>query len=512
MKKMLGFLMLVLSLLIAGCNSRSSLSGTEEPKVQQTKGIQAEEEAGTQTKAETTKLTWALFDFGADISVCQKALNEELKNKNLPFEIEFVNVPVGFDGNYQEYVDSYIKAVEEGGYDIINCPGVMNCYDIYKIAIDRELLAPLDELLEGGSSTGVQLKSAYPSIVWESLKENGQIYGVLTPYTNFKYYAVFNMDYAEKYEVSVSDITFTDMEAILQKVKKGEEENTSFVVSTSWPYYLAGQSEYTLCSLIGINTANETPVAENILYNDTYLKQIECLNNWGAKGFFPDADMDYWKQMEDGNFFVTGIYSYSETAAENDCRNNLKISPEFELQAVEMPEFENVFYGNGAKTGVNAKSQNKKEAINALAEIYSDADLSDALIYGKEGEDYIVQDGLITRMEDQEILGLLAKETLGNSFITSPENTDSKSKRDELWETVENLKPSKQIGFRYDLSEIHEKISELNQLFEEKYHECFYGNSKDWNIDLARLRDEAGSLGIDEVVSEMNNQLERNRK
>ena len=31
-------------------------------------------------------------------------------------------------------------------------------------------------------------------------------------------------------------------------------------------------------------------------------------------------------------------------------------------------------------------------------------------------------------------------------------------------------------------------------------------------IDLARLRDEAGSLGIDEVVSEMNNQLERNRK
>ena len=117
MKKMLGLLVLILSLLIAGCTSKSSLTGTKESEVQQTKGIQAEEETNTQTKAETTKLTWALFDFGADISVCQKALNDELKNKKLPYEIEFVNVSVGFDGNYQEYVDSYIKAVEEGGYD-----------------------------------------------------------------------------------------------------------------------------------------------------------------------------------------------------------------------------------------------------------------------------------------------------------------------------------------------------------------------------------------------------------
>ncbi len=183
------------------------------------------------------------------------------------------------------------------------------------------------------------------------------------------------------------------------------------------------------------------------------------------------------------------------------------IPSDIRLQAVEVPEFENVFYGNGAKNGINALSEKKEAAKTVLAAIYSDRELADALIYGKEGKDYTMQNGIAIRQSEHSMLGLLIGSVLGNPFITSPADMDSQSKCEELWETVEDLRPSVQLGVRFDMEIIGNQVSHINTLYFEQYNESFYGGSADWETDLKKLREETKALGIEEVVSEINRQL-----
>ena len=454
------------------------------------------------------KLTWALMDFGADMTACQEALNDCMKDKGLPYEIEFVDIPIKYEGDHQVYVNSYIEKIKAGEYDIVNCMGIVGCYDIYEIAIEEGILSPFGDFLEK-EEMGKELKQAYPTVVWESLKYGGDIYGVLTPYTDFKFYAVFNLDYVEKYKVDLSKITFDNMESILQKVKEGEANlgNNNLVVSALWPWILAGSYEYSPCELVHIDTESGTPIAENILYNDAYLERIHLLNDWGSRGLLPTDGGKYVDCVAKGDFFVMGTYSYSKNAAENKFRNSFMIPSDIRLQAVEVPEFENVFYGNGAKNGINALSEKKEAAKTVLAAIYSDRELADALIYGKEGKDYTMQNGIAIRQSEHSMLGLLIGSVLGNPFITSPADMDSQSKCEELWETVEDLRPSVQLGVRFDMEIIGNQVSHINTLYFEQYNESFYGGSADWETDLKKLREETKALGIEEVVSEINRQL-----
>ena len=211
MKKISGFMLFIVLSLLAGCKTESLLSESTKTETQKT------------SEKETVKLTWALMDFGADMTACQEALNDCMKDKGLPYEIEFVDIPIKYEGDHQVYVNSYIEKIKAGEYDIVNCMGIVGCYDIYEIAIEEGILSPFGDFLEK-EEMGKELKQAYPTVVWESLKYGGDIYGVLTPYTDFKFYAVFNLDYVEKYKVDLSKITFDNMESILQKVKEEKKD------------------------------------------------------------------------------------------------------------------------------------------------------------------------------------------------------------------------------------------------------------------------------------------------
>jgi hypothetical protein len=76
-----------------------------------------------------------------------------------------------------------------------------------------------------------------------------------------------------------------------------------------------------------------------------------------------------------------------------------------ELRAVEFPEFNLKFNGKGYKAGVGAESAHQEEAMEAVAAIYSDAKLSNALVYGTEGESYQIENGLAVRPGEYGIVG-----------------------------------------------------------------------------------------------------------
>ncbi len=298
--------------------------------------------SGCGKKKET--MTWAFFNMRGDQQVYLDALNEKLKEKGLPYQFRFVNMEIPFEGDYRAYVGEYIEEVKKGDFDLVSCPGIQNCYDTYKWMADENLLEPLDEFLEQEES-GKALKSAYPSVIWDSLDHNGHIYGVLTPNTDLSYYAVFQVDHAEKYGIDLSSVSFSGLEGHLIDAAEGEVGNGSFVVSTPWPYMKLDGGESSPCEMVCIRREQGSWRAESILEDEKCRAHLEQIHEWGQQGLI--ASGDYSGALSSGNFLVTGCYSYSEEGAVGQIRNVYGIPQDIRLEAREFPEFSRKFEGNG---------------------------------------------------------------------------------------------------------------------------------------------------------------------
>ena len=257
--------------------------------------------SGCGKKKET--LTWALFNMRGDQQVYLDALNETLEEKKLPYRFSFANISIPFEGDYKAYVAEYVEEVKNGGFDLVSCPGIQNCYDTYKWMADENLLEPLNDFLEQEES-GKTLKAAYPSVVWDSLDYNGDIYGVLTPVTDLNYYAVFQADYAEKYGIDISSATFQTMEESMRKALEGEAGNPDFVISTPWPYIKLNGGESSPCEMVCIRKEQGGWRAESVLEDEESRAHLELVNEWGKQGLI--AEGDYSGALSSGNFLMTG--------------------------------------------------------------------------------------------------------------------------------------------------------------------------------------------------------------
>ncbi|MCI8466319.1 MAG: hypothetical protein HFI63_10805 [Lachnospiraceae bacterium] len=502
MKKLVAVCMLF-SLILSGV---AGVSPKEPFRSSESKAIGQDQ---AEKPSEKQKLVWAFFDFPVEMEVYQNSLNEELEKKGLPYEIEFASVPASY-GDYKTYTSSCVEEVEKGDYDIITCPDIINCYDLYTMLADKGILLPMTELLEK-KEAGKKLKEAYPSVIWESMNYQGEIYGILTPDTCTNYYAVFHEAYADKYGIDVSQVTFASLEKHLRAARAGEnrERNKNFVVSDLLPYCLESL-EFSPCGLISIDTDGEDATAESILCKEEFLTYTKTLGEWAKDGIFPSIYQDWEKEFQKGNFLVTGTYAYSPEAAESYCRSTYNIPAETKLQVVELPEFGKSFYRAGGKTGIKKSSSHSEEAFEVLAAIYSDEELSNALVYGKEGVSYRMEEGKAVRLDEYQGAEFHMRQYLGNPFLTIPGVWDSVSKKEELSERFQTIEIAVRVKVPFDLEGIDAEIAQLNTLFLDTYSE-FFIEKKDMEKALEIIRKGADEIGIEKVLSELNRQLKRDR-
>ena len=157
---------------------------------------------------------------------------------------------------------------------------------------------------------------------------------------------------------------------------------------------------------------------------------------------------------------------------------------------------------------MNAESRQSEAAMEVLAAIYSDKTLSDALVYGKEGVNYQIQNGRAIYLDlgVPEVRNIQYQ--LGNSFLTMPGILDSLSKEEELWNTAEETR-SMLAGFSFELGEKLDKVSQIKTYFTEECGWGIYGEGEAWNVDLGEKRRKTEQLGINEIIEEMNSQLEK---
>ncbi len=101
------------------------------------------------------------------------------------------------------------------------------------------------------------------------------------------------------------------------------------------------------------------------------------------------------------------------------------VPSDVELRAVEFPEFDLKFSGKGHKIGVGAESAHQEEAMGAAAAIYSDSELSNALVYGKEGESYQIENGLTVRQGEYGTVGGGSSKDLESELKALSEEADA---------------------------------------------------------------------------------------
>lgn len=456
---------------------------------------------------DTVKLRWALFDWYGNMKPFEDSVNRILENNNLPYQIEFVNIPGEFDGDYEKYINTYLSELKKGNYDLVSCRGRYgNCYDVYEMAVDAGVLWPIEGWL-AEVENGKRLRAAYPELVWESLIYKRHIYGVGVPSVSMEYYAVFNEAYAEKYEINLTADAFSDLEEGLKKAAEGEaeENNSKFIPSTAWPYFLYGDYEKSRCELICINTMGEKLHAENILENESYLSHMRRLRDWTEQGLI-HHDPDF-SQITEGNFLVTGIEAYSEAAAESFCRNRYKISDDIPLKAVKLEEFCRHYERGNGVNGIAADSRHKEEAKDILAAIHSDEALSNGIVFGTEGLDYEIIDGRAVIPEEEKNYLFIRKISFGNPFLTLPTEEEPLSKSEDMRRAMENAI----LGYSSEITnysdERKKQIAAINTVLMEKYAAALRGKSTDWENDLEKLRAEVKSLGMDDILEEINRQL-----
>ena len=502
MRKKSILVLLCFVLFISACGKENTpLSGASE-----TESVPSEE-GETETVQGDAVLTWAVMGRGIDLSAYESALNQKL-NELGAASVRFVDLNIPFEGDYGTYVQSCMDELQKGGYDIVTCPGFLDCYDTYSIMAEAGMLEPV-----GLDSEQSGLKEAYPDVIWESLRRDGQVYGLLTPHTDLKYYAVFQKEYMDLLGIDPEQVSFSNMEDILKKAEESglKEENPSFVISRIWPWLLYSEYEDTPCQMVILSEdENGIARAESILENQDVLAQIERMNRWGGEGLVTYDQ--YWAALGAGSFLVTGVYSSSPENAVLSLRQDYGVSSEAELAAAELPEFDQPFTGRGCTACVLAESSHKKEAMETLALIYSRQELSDALVYGLEGVCHTVENGHIRMTEEYAMDEAVMKMTFGNPFLTTPGVYEASDKCGQLWETVSGARPSQLLGYSFDMEEIGGAVSQLNRLVLEEHGLLLYGGSESWQEELEALRAQAEEAGIEQVIEEMNRQIEEQER
>ena len=85
--------------------------------------------------------------------------------------------------------------------DLIGMPSLVGYMDFYEEAVRSGLLEPLDSYLESDQ----EFSEIYPERIWNVMRVNGTVYGLLNTWENFKQYYVFNEKYLDKYDITVED-------------------------------------------------------------------------------------------------------------------------------------------------------------------------------------------------------------------------------------------------------------------------------------------------------------------
>ena len=431
-------------------------------------------------------VTWIYEgDFVSDKG--EKEFNNLLRQKGY-------DIIVDFQGFWME--DSYFETGEMPDFsdaDILSLPVELPYTCHYADMARNGELYDWTAFLE--SKEGNKLKESMPDLVWESMRVDGSIYGLLNPNVYLQQYIVLNAEMLKKYNLVLSEWSSEDdfFEA-LHIVWEGEKEKGFPIVNEIFLNYLPDtyMIMYGGYDCMGMHEEDGEWKVDLLINIPEYMELLTQMNRIyqaGMVGYNEEA-------ITQGNFFSYITRTYSNTAALEDIKKLYKGA----CVVIECTDWDSQVTGSGYKTVIMDASEKLELARELLTAVYTDQELSEFLAYGSGDIPYEVLNGKISTAQNNS-------STHGNLFLLRPVLARTDSWSEEIRLVYDRAEKTALCGFYADLRKIQDDWREI-VLVQLKHMDFYCGMSEDMKSEEAAIRAELKETGIDTVLELLNEQLQ----
>ncbi len=327
--------------------------------------------------------------------------NQMLADKNLPYRVQFTVLSTSGYFVWPEEWFSHPDVLKE----------LEDADLIFGYCTAREMeqwMAPLTDHIYGNAQP--TLAGAMPDpLNWYSYEANGEIYGI--PYCVYPAYGQgwsVEPEFMEKYDLTAEDFSgnFWEMDELFAEIYE-KNGNQPFIASSldggsycvdmnrtqNWMVIGNAFNDSTFqkaCLTLTFDLQAEKLTVVNFLETDVFHNVYEAILRYEEAGYFMRYSEGNLEGSDDVRF---GVRIDSTEPYLNTSYNEYYI-PYGPLGLTVQSHF--------WLTGISAKSAHAEEALSLLEQIMVDDALRLQLCYGKEGRDYILEDGAYTRVTQED--------------------------------------------------------------------------------------------------------------
>ncbi|MGN0374448.1 MAG: hypothetical protein ACI4EN_03030 [Butyrivibrio sp.] len=438
-------------------------------------------------KENRTEIVWLCSDCG---KVPEKNLNEVngiLEDRGYDFCLKMAYVEDIYEDRFDAKLDNYfndvLKYLENNDADIIWGGMSKGIFSTTTRMVDEGLF----EKLDGYYTDNPEFFNYYHENLWKACRYKDGYYFVPNSIIGFdtSLYVEFNPKYVTSEEVKNFDGT---MGSFIEMYMKSDADK--FIMP--WFFFL-DESGYTKCTNIeGLLVSDDTlQVADDDTYNRLFNDMRRLNQLYISKELISDINSrEYAECLENKTYFAIISIDYSK---------NL-IPDENEMLYVWGGE--HVMELSSMGTGIYSGSRHKEEAFELLRLVMTDSEIANALIYGVEGSDYYVNDGIAYAMDGSKLDVFGMWYDFGcyvTAYNTENDIINRYEEKTRFWKKLDN---SPLLGFYFNPGDNRDKLLNLIRI-NDNYFPKFTSENFDEELELyLQKRDEAGFYELRDMLNE----------
>lgn len=280
---------------------------------------------------------------------------------------------------------------------------------------------------------------------------------------------------------------------------------------------LGGVDNYEYTALTGGGAVfGESTTVVNYYESEMFEELVNTAYAWNQAGYIPaDASIE----TEDANALLEADRALSYFIEYGYARETVeaqRTDAVYETYAI--PVAEDVFTSNFIYWSIAHSCQNPAEAARFMNMLYTDETLLNMIIFGVEGEDYVVTDdtGVVNAitwpeglsMETVPYTAALSCGILGNQFIMhAMEGSTNVSDVSFMEDKMQNATYSSLFGFSFDTANVATQVSAVSNVVAQ-YLPGLSCGELDPDVYLSRFQADLDAAGIDEILAEAQRQVD----
>lgn len=327
-------------------------------------------------------------------------------------------------------------------------------------------------------------------------------------------YYTMRKDIVDKYNINVDEIkSYEDLTEVFQMVHDNEPDLT--IVGPGSPGYSFMQYNCAwdkLADYFGVldNYGQDDLTVVNLFETDNYKHYLKVMRDWYERGFI-SADVTNSTESSGAQMKAGTLFAYANANKPGIDAQEQQITG-CEVVGAQVLDSITITNNNG-QWCIPENSANPEKAMQFLNLLYTDPDVINLVVYGIEGEDYVVhEDGRIGYPEglDATTVGYSVASMLwafGNQFNAHVWETNAP----DLWEQTKawsqtGLK-SKAYGFVFDPTPVANEEAAVQNVYDQ-YRMSLECGVVDPEPTLKEMNDKMYAAGLKTIMDEKQRQLD----